>query len=127
MTTFPSDPAEPSRNAASGSGTAGSFPVGLDLCLVPIGAGMSLAGYIAECQRCFEDHGLTPRLGPFGTSVEGDWDCVMAALRACHERVHAMGAARILSTVKIASRTDRAESLDDKVAAVDRAKKKAGG
>ncbi|MDY7013852.1 MAG: homocysteine biosynthesis protein, partial [Cyanobacteriota bacterium] len=29
----------------------------------------------------------------------------MAALRACHERVHAMGAARILSTVKIASRT----------------------
>ncbi len=120
-------PSEPSARAAADGGATGGFPVGLDLCLVPIGAGISLAGYIAECQRCFEDHGLTPRLGPFGTSVEGDWDQVMAALRACHERVHAMGAARILSTVKIASRTDRTESLDDKISAVDRAKKKAGG
>lgn len=126
MTTSPS---EPSPNDGSGRAAtpAGGFPIGLDLCLVPIGAGLSLADYIAECQRCFEDHGLTPRLGPFGTSVEGDWDRVMPALRACHERVHAMGAARILSTVKLASRTDKAESLDEKIVSVAQAKEKAGG
>jgi len=42
----------------------------------------------------------------------------MAAVKTCHERVHAMGAPRIHSTIKVGTRTDRAQSAGDKVASV---------
>ena len=42
----------------------------------------------------------------------------MAAVKACHQEVHNMGRARITSTLKIGTRTDREQSLDDKVSSV---------
>ena len=44
---------------------------------------------------------------------------VMAAIKECHRRVHAMGRVRISSTLKVGSRTDRVQSLTDKVARVE--------
>lgn len=35
-----------------------------------------------------------------------------------HERVHEMGAPRITTTIKLGSRTDRAQSMADKVESV---------
>jgi uncharacterized protein (TIGR00106 family) len=65
-----------------------------------------------------QEAGLSTQLHAYGTNIEGDWDTVMAAVRQCHERVHAMGAARISSTLKIGTRTDKAQSLEDKVRSV---------
>ncbi|HMD53915.1 MAG TPA: MTH1187 family thiamine-binding protein, partial [Phycisphaerae bacterium] len=50
---------------------------------------------------------------------EGPWDEVFAAVKKCHEVVHAKGAPRIVSTLKIGTRTDRAQSLEDKVRSVE--------
>ncbi len=93
--------------------------VNVDLCVIPIGVGTSLSDYVAACQRVLREAGLSTRLHAFGTNIEGEWDDVMAAVKACHEAVHAMGAARISSTLKIGTRTDRAQSLDDKVQSVE--------
>ena len=93
--------------------------VNVDLCVIPIGVGTSLSDYVAACQRVLREAGLTTRLHAFGTNIEGEWDDVMAAVKACHEAVHGMGAARISSTLKIGTRTDRTQSLDDKVKSVE--------
>ena len=69
-------------------------------------------------QRVLTDAGLQPVLHAYGTNVEGDWDTVMAAVKACHEAVHTMGAPRITTTIKLGTRTDRVQTLDDKVASV---------
>ena len=90
----------------------------VDLCLVPLGVGVSLSPYIAECQNVLNNAGLTTQLHAYGTNIEGEWDEVFAALKVCHERVHEMGAPRITTTVKMGTRTDRAQSMDDKVASV---------
>jgi len=92
----------------------------VDLSVVPIGVGVSLSEYVAACERVIREAGLTARLHAFGTNIEGEWEEVMAAVRRCHEVVHAMGAPRVHSSLRVGTRTDRPQSLDDKVQSVER-------
>jgi len=87
--------------------------------IIPIGAGVSLSRYIAACERVLEDAGLERELHAHGTNVEGEWDDVMGALKRCHERVHAMGAERIATLVKLGTRTDKERSMRDMVRSVE--------
>lgn len=89
-----------------------------DLCLIPLNAEPSLSKYIAACERTLRDAGLNPQLHAYGTNVEGEWDAVMAAVKRCHELVHEMGAPRISTTMKFGTRTDRAQTMADKVRSV---------
>ena len=90
----------------------------VDLCVVPIGVGVSVSEYIAACERIIEAAGLSAQLHPYGTVIEGDWDAVFAVVKQCHERVHAMGAPRIFTSLKVGTRSDREQSMQDKVDSV---------
>ncbi|MFH1027456.1 MAG: MTH1187 family thiamine-binding protein [Pseudomonadota bacterium] len=90
----------------------------VDLCIVPIGVGVSLSAYIAECEKILSDAGLKTSLHSYGTNIEGEWDEVFAAIRQCHEKIHSMGAPRITTTIKLGTRTDRNQSMEDKVESV---------
>ena len=89
-----------------------------DVSIVPLGVGISLSKYVAACERVLTEAGLNPRLHAYGTNVEGEWDEVFAAIKRCHEVVHEMGAPRISTTIRLGTRTDREQTLDDKVASV---------
>ena len=91
-----------------------------DVCVIPIGVGVSLSPYVAACERVLREAGLEVRLHAYGTNVEGEWDAVFAAIRRCHEVVHAMGVPRLSTTIKLGTRTDRAQSMDQKVQSVER-------
>jgi uncharacterized protein (TIGR00106 family) len=90
----------------------------IDLCIVPIGVGVSLSPYIAACERVLTAAGLNTSLHSYGTNVEGEWDAVFAAVKRCHEVVHEMGAPRISTTIKLGTRTDRIQNMEDKVRSV---------
>ena len=90
----------------------------LDLCVVPIGVGVSLSEYIVECERVLKAAGLKTELHAYGTIIEGEWDEVFAAVKACHEAVHAKGAPRITTTIKVGTRVDREQTMEEKVASV---------
>ena len=90
----------------------------VDLCVVPIGVGVHLAPYIATCEKVLTEAGLKIQLHPNGTAIEGAWEPVFQAIEACHQAVHAMGCPRIYTTVKINTRTDKDQTLEDKVASV---------
>jgi uncharacterized protein (TIGR00106 family) len=90
----------------------------VDLCVVPIGVGLSVSKYIAECEKIFKQAGLNTMLHAYGTNIEGEWDDVFAAIKKCHEHVHEMGAPRISSTLRIGTRTDREQTMDDKIKSV---------
>lgn len=90
----------------------------VDFCLVPVGAGTSLSPYIATCQRVLEEMGLSFTLHSYGTTIEGEWDAVFAAVKQCHESVHEMGAPRITTTIKAGTRTDKTQSMQDKIDSV---------
>ena len=92
----------------------------VNLQVVPIGTEVSVSRYIAACEQVLEEAGLHYVLHANGTNIEGEWDAVFAAIRACHEKVHAMGAPRIQSVVSVGTRTDKEQSLQDKVDSVSR-------
>jgi uncharacterized protein (TIGR00106 family) len=92
----------------------------VDVCIVPLGVGVSLSAYIAECEKILTGAGLKTSLHSYGTNIEGEWDDVFAAVRRCHEKVHAMGAPRITTTIKLGTRTDRDQTMEDKVDSVKR-------
>ena len=89
-----------------------------DLCIVPLGVGVSVSQYVATCQRILTDAGLDIQLHSYGTNIEGEWDTVFAAIRRCHEEIHHMGAPRITTTLKFGTRTDRQQHMGDKIESV---------
>ncbi len=89
-----------------------------DLCVVPIGVGVSVSKYVAACEKIFIEAGLETKLHAYGTNIQGEWDDVFAAVKKCHELVHEMGAPRISSTLKFGTRNDREQTMDDKLESV---------
>ncbi len=83
-----------------------------------MGAGVSVSEYIVACEEIFNEAGLDTLLHAYGTNVEGEWDDVMAALKRCHEKVHAMGAPRISTTIRLGTRIDREQTMQDKIDSV---------
>lgn len=90
-----------------------------DISIVPLGVGVSLSNYVAACERILEQAGLQPQLHAFGTNVEGEWETLFAALKECHQEVHRLGAPRIATTIRLSTRTDREQKLEDKIKSVE--------
>jgi uncharacterized protein (TIGR00106 family) len=91
----------------------------MDLCIVPLGVGVSVSKYVVACEEIIKAAGLNSSLHAYGTNIEGDWDTVMEVVKKCHETVHTMGAPRITTTIKLGTRTDREQKMADKVASVE--------
>ncbi len=90
----------------------------IDLCVVPLGVGLSVSKYVAACQKIIRGAGLKSELHAYGTNIEGEWDAVFEVVKQCHEKIHGMGAPRITTTIKLGSRTDRDQTMADKVKSV---------
>jgi uncharacterized protein (TIGR00106 family) len=91
----------------------------VDLCVVPLGKGISVSREVAACQRVLHEAGLKTHLHAYGTNIEGEWEEVFAAIKRCHEVVHDMGAPRISTTIKLGTRVDRNQTMEDKIRSVE--------
>ena len=91
----------------------------MDLCVVPLGVGVSVSQYIATCERILSEADLKIKMHAYGTNIEGEWDEVFQAVKRCHEKLHQMGAPRISTNLRLGTRTDRNQSMEDKVQSVE--------
>lgn len=89
-----------------------------DITVVPMGVGVSVSKYVAVCEKIFQKAGLSPRLHAYGTNLEGEWDDIFAAVKRCHETIHGMGVPRISVSMRFGTRTDRDQTMDDKIKSV---------
>lgn len=90
-----------------------------DMNLVIVGGEASLSPYVAVCIDLLNSRGLKTNVHALGTNVEGEVDEVLSAIVACHELVHDMGAARIVTTLKLTTRIDRDQSIEEKIQSVE--------
>lgn len=91
-----------------------------NLCVVPMGVGVSVSKHVTACEKVLKEAGLKTKLHAYGTNIEGEWDVVFEAIRRCHEVVHEMGAPRITTTLKFGTRIDRNQTMEDKVDSVQK-------
>ena len=59
----------------------------VDFTIFPTDAGESVSAYIAEVFNIIEASGLSYEHHAMGTNIEGDWDEVMAVIKACRVRM----------------------------------------
>jgi len=89
-----------------------------DIMIAPIGVGLSVSQYVAECEKIFKDANLNPQLHGYGTNIEGEWDDVFTAVKKCHQLLHKLGVPRISSDMRFGTRTDKEQSINDKITSV---------
>lgn len=78
-----------------------------ELIIVPIGTkSASVSELLVEVARLVDGSGLDYRVGPMGTTIEGDWDRIMQLAKQCHQAM--LGSAeRVMTTIRIDDRTDK--------------------
>ena len=91
----------------------------VDFTIIPIGVGISVSSYITKCIDIIEKSGLAFELHANGTNIEGEWNRVFAAVKACHEELHNMGTPRVHTELRIGTRIDKDQSMQDKLDSVN--------
>src|SRR5689334_10203318 len=86
--------------------------------ITPLGTGDSVSGSVADAVRIVRESGLPNETNAMFTNVEGDWDDVMALLKACVTTV-AESAPRVSLVLKIDYRPGTHDALHAKVDAVE--------
>jgi len=89
-----------------------------DVCIIPMGA-LSVSKEVSVCERIFAEAGLKTKLHAYGTNLEGEWDDVFGAIKRCHEALHKMGVVRLSSSMRFGTRTDREQTMEDKIRSVE--------
>lgn len=89
----------------------------IDFSIFPIGKNDSVSPYVSRAVNIIENSGLTCKLGPMGTAVEGEWEEVMAVVTDCLNDLK-KDCNRIYMNLKIDYRKDGTNRIEDKVKAV---------
>lgn len=84
--------------------------------IIPIGKGESLSAAVAEAFRIIEASGIPYEHHAMGTNLEGEWEEVLAVIKACRDRL-LENANRVSLSIKIDDRKGRTDGLAGKVAA----------
>ena len=97
-----------------GAGVAAMKAVA-EIQVVPIGVGVSVRAQVRRAQDVIAESGLVVQEHSFGTNVEGELDAILAVVARIHEVLHAEGTARVSSSIKIGTRTDKDPDLASKL------------
>jgi len=93
-----------------------------EISVVPLGTGTpSVSKYVARAVEVLQqEKGIRYELTAMGTTIEGDLDKILMAAKKMHEVLFQQGAARVLTTIRIDDRRDKAASMKDKVDSLKR-------
>ena len=86
--------------------------------ITPLGLGDSVSPAVADAVRLVRESGLPNETNAMFTNVEGEWDEVMALVKACVMKV-AEAAPRVSLVVKVDYRAGVTDALHTKVAAIE--------
>jgi uncharacterized protein (TIGR00106 family) len=88
-----------------------------EISVVPLGTKTpSVSQYVARAVKVLErEKDIKYEITPMGTIIEGDLDKILTVVRKMHEAVFGEGVARVLTTVRIDDRRDKAQNMKGKV------------
>ena len=88
-----------------------------EISVVPLGTKTpSVSQYVARAVKVLErEKDIKYEITAMGTIMEGDLDRILAVVKKMHEGTFGEGVARVLTTVKIDDRRDKAQGMVEKV------------
>ncbi|MBV8265210.1 MAG: MTH1187 family thiamine-binding protein [Planctomycetaceae bacterium] len=81
---------------------------------IPLGAGVSVRREVRRAHELLAESGLIIETHASGTDVEGDLSQILRAVERVHEALHAEGTVRLITVVKLETRTDKEPTLAGK-------------
>jgi uncharacterized protein (TIGR00106 family) len=85
-----------------------------ELQVVPIGVGVSVRNEVARVVEILKVYPFIVETHASGTNIEGELDDILAAVQNVHTALHAEGAVRLVSYLKLETRTDKTPTLAGK-------------
>lgn len=87
--------------------------------IIPIGIGSSLGDRLAEVLKIVDKSGMSYKINPMGTVIEGEWNDMMKLIRKCHDSVMKKGE-RVITTIAIDDRKGKPNRIDEKVKSIEK-------
>ncbi len=91
----------------------------LEFSMSPLGKGESVGTYVSRSLKIIEKSGVSYRLNPMGTVLEGEWDEVFGVVKKCYTRMK-KDCPRISCVIKVDYRKGHKGRLKSKVASVEK-------
>lgn len=85
-----------------------------ELQVVPIGSGVSVRKEITRVVEILKDYDFLIETHASGTNLEGDLGDILAAVERVHAVLHHEGTVRLVSYLKLETRTDKTPTLAGK-------------
>lgn len=85
-----------------------------ELQVVPIGSGVSVRKEISRVVEMLQGHDFIIEPHASGTNIEGELSEILAVVEEIHEALHQEDCIRMISYLKLETRTDKSPSLAGK-------------
>ncbi len=89
----------------------------LEFSMTPLDKGESVSEYVSRSLDIIDKSGLSYRLNPMGTVLEGEYGQVMGVVQQCFERM-SEDCNRISTTIKIDYRKGKSGRINSKIESV---------
>lgn len=85
-----------------------------ELQVVPIGSGVSVRQEIMRVTELLKKYDFIVETHASGTNIEGDLNDILAVVEQIHTTLHSEGTVRLVSYLKLETRTDKTPTLAGK-------------
>lgn len=86
-----------------------------ELQVIPIGDGVSVRAEVTRAVGLLRAHDLLIETHASGTNIEGELSEILSAVAEVHETLHRSGCVRLVSYLKLETRTDKMPTLAGKI------------
>lgn len=90
----------------------------IDFSIFPVDKGESVSAYVSKAVKTIKQSGLSFKIGPMGTAIEGEWDEVMALVKGCMDEM-AQDSHRVYFTIKGDYRKGASGRIESKIRSVE--------
>jgi uncharacterized protein (TIGR00106 family) len=91
----------------------------VEFSMMPLDKGESLSEFVARSLDIIDKSGLDYRIGPMGTTIEGEWDETFAVIRTCYMAMSEK-CGRVYASIKVDSRKEGGKRMAAKIESVER-------
>ena len=85
-----------------------------ELQVIPVGDGVSVRQQVMQIVELLQGRNFILETHAAGTNIEGELTDILAVIEQIHETLHQQGSVRLISYLKVETRTDKVPTLAGK-------------